>query len=97
MTVTLRDGRVLIVGGATIGGRVVRTAETYDPRSGTFASTGSLARIRYNHSAALLPDGRVMIVGGASEFDLGARYRQTELYNPRTGRFRPGMPASAAL
>ena len=85
----LRDGRVLVAGGATTGGVVVRTAELYDPRSGTFSPTGPLARIRFNHEAARLPDGRVLIIGGAPLFDLGARYRQTELYNPRTGRFTP--------
>ena len=86
----LGDGRVLLVGGETTGGRVVRTAEVFDPRTGTFSTTGSLARIRYKHGAALLPDGRVMIIGGAPRFDLGDRYRQTEIYNPRTGRFTPG-------
>jgi hypothetical protein len=80
---------VLVAGGATTGGRVVRTAELYDPRSGAFSPTGPLARIRFNHEAARLPDGRVLIIGGAPRFDLGARYRQTELYNPRTRRFTP--------
>jgi hypothetical protein len=55
-----------------------------------FSATGSLARIRYKHGAARLADGRVLIVGGAPRFDLGARYRQTELYDPRTRRFTAG-------
>jgi hypothetical protein len=92
----LRDGRVLVAGGATTGGRVVRTAELYDPRTGTFAPTGALARIRYNHGAARLPDGRVLIIAGASRFDLGARYRHTEVYDPRTGRFTPGRPLASS-
>ena len=33
-----------------------------------------------------------MIIGGAPRFDLGERYRETEIYNPRTGRFTAGRP-----
>jgi Galactose oxidase, central domain/Kelch motif len=90
----LNDGRVLVVGGATTGGRVVASAEIYDPVSGKWTATGSLARVRYKHGIAKLRDGRVLVVGGAPEFDLGERYHETEIYQPKTGRFRAG-PSSA--
>ncbi len=86
----LADGRVLLTGGATTGGTVVRTAELYDPKTNRFTPTGSLARIRYKHGSAGLGDGRVLVVGGAPVFDLGLRYRGTEIYDPRTGRFSRG-------
>jgi hypothetical protein len=79
-----------MAGGATTDGRVARTAEIYDPRSGTFRRTAPLVQIRYKHAAARLADGRVLIIGGAPFFDLGARYRETEIYNPRAGRFTAG-------
>lgn len=86
----LADGRVLIVGGSTRGGRVLKTAEVYDPHTGRFTSTGSLSQIRYKHAASLLANGSVLIVGGAPAFDLGLRYRQTEIYDPKSRRFRAG-------
>jgi hypothetical protein len=87
----LADGRVLLTGGTkTREDDVIRTAEVYDPKTGTFKRTGPLAQIRYKHGSALLGDGRVLVVGGAPAFDLGLRYRETEIWNSRTGRFTPG-------
>jgi len=92
----LEDGRVLVAGGQTAGGRVLASAELYDPRTGRFQRTGSMRSIRYKHGAALLGNGRVLVVGGASEFDLGARYRNAELYDPWAGRFSPAGVMSFA-
>lgn len=86
----LKDGRVLIAGGVTTGNRVLASAELFDPRTGQFTRTGSLSRIRYKHGAVRLADGRVMVIGGASVFDFGRRYWDTEIYDPRRGRFVPG-------
>lgn len=88
----LNDGRVLVVGGATTGGKVVASAELYDPATGEFSATGALAHFRYKHGVAKLKDGRVLVVGGAPDFDLGDRYHQTEIYDPKSGRFRAGPP-----
>jgi hypothetical protein len=59
----LRDGRVLIVGGMD-GRQVLRSAELYDPATGTLLPTGSTSVVRYQHTATLLPDGEVLIAGG---------------------------------
>lgn len=66
----LRDGRVLIVGGQRGLNRccpnfeALRTAEIYDPGTGTFSATGSMNEARVYHTATLLADGRVLITGG---------------------------------
>ena len=88
----LRDGRVLIAGGGT-GDRSDRvalaSAELYDPRTGRFTATGSLAQRRYKHGAVALPDGDVIILGGSDERDYSGKLNSVERYNVRSGRFVP--------
>lgn len=91
--VLLADGRVLVTGGHSGRGRQVtvhRSAETYDPASGTFAPAGDMRVRRHKHDAVPLPDGRVLVTGGADERDGGGVYASTELYDPRTGTFGEG-------
>jgi hypothetical protein len=90
----LPDGRVLVAGGWD-GWELedaVRTAEIYDPATGTFAPTGDMAAARYGPVAAPLPDGRVLVAGG-EYFDLGSlllkSLQSAEIYDPATGTFAP--------
>lgn len=88
--VLLGNGKVLIAGGEGCSdpkhcGSVpadsnvhLASAELYDPTSGKFTPTGSMAETRVGAPAALLPDGLVLIAGD-SEW--------AELYNPDSGRF----------
>lgn len=84
----LANGRVLVAGGVVDGGDECTgsncrgTAEVYDPSTGTWSSTGSLASARGFHSAVALSDGRVLVAGGSQD---GATSERAELYNPTTG------------
>jgi len=86
----LPNGKVLIAGGfAGSGGeyRPYRTAELYDPSSGTFRSIGDMSIGRSGHTATLLKNGKVLIVGGwTGLYDLRG---SAEIYDPETNHFSP--------
>ncbi|MGQ0520892.1 MAG: DUF7948 domain-containing protein [Actinomycetota bacterium] len=95
----LRNGKVLVTGGAT--GNLttnaqpqLATAELFDPATGTWSATGTMATSRYLHSAHLLRDGRVLVAGGrfcASPPPASCDFTQftasAEIYDPATGAF----------
>jgi hypothetical protein len=80
----LQDGRVLIVGGVD-SEHVLESVEIYDPATGKFTETGSMAAPRVYFSSTLLNDGRVLIAGGAGVN--GSCSASTETYDPSTGKF----------
>ncbi|MDE3136834.1 MAG: kelch-like protein, partial [Acidobacteriota bacterium] len=87
----LSDGKVLIAGGVESGDTVSQTtptAELYDPSTGTFTPTGSLAVARAGHTATLLNDGKVLIAGGLTDTrDPALGTPTAEIYDPSTGTF----------
>ncbi len=86
----LPNGKVLIAGGfAGSGGEYnpYRTAELYDPNSGTFQSVAEMSIGRSGHTATLLKNGRVLIVGGwTGRYDLRG---SAEIYDPAANTFTP--------
>jgi len=76
----LQDGRVLITGGFDGPPSTrVKSAEIYDPATGSFATTGSMNLARWLHTTTLLPNGTVLVVGGGSLF--------AEIYDLSKGSF----------
>ena len=86
----LSDGRVLVAGGGpaswSVGDAFLTSAELYDPTTGTFSPTGSLATARDLHTATLLSGGRVLVAGGLARGRAYADDPQflalAELYDP---------------
>jgi hypothetical protein len=99
----LQDGRVLVTGGEDPDlvwrprFRILRSAEIYDPATGTFTSAGDMNEHRMNHTATRLADGRVLIAGGLVNSDLVfpidvTRGAAAEIYDPASGTFT-ALPA----
>src|SRR6185369_10798917 len=83
----LKDGRVLVVGGAVWNGddlSYLNTAEVFDPMYERWSVTGSLFFGREDHSATLLQDGKVLVAGGGTVEGnyFGEPLASTELYDP---------------
>ncbi|MGB7948946.1 MAG: kelch repeat-containing protein, partial [Candidatus Binatia bacterium] len=85
----LPNGKVLVTGGYNVRGNrtdPLSSAELYDPVTGTWSVTGSLAIARSNHTATLLPSGKVLIAGGeVSGVFPSLSLNSAELYDPATG------------
>ncbi len=81
----LPNGLVLVEGGGT-DSTPLASAELYDPATGTWTPTGSMAVARIRHNSTVLPDGRVLAVGGKTT--TGAT-TSAELYDPASGEWTP--------
>ncbi len=91
----LPNGKVLVTGGfGSVTGSYLSSAETYDPVTGAWSTSGAMMHARFVHTATLLNNGLVLAVGGygGSGFvpDGGGSYLSSaELYNPATGTWTP--------
>lgn len=95
----LKDGEVLVAGGGCNGSvsncnagsfeAPLRSAELYNPATGTWTRTGSMRFGRQFFTATLLPDGDVLAAGGFAECDdsMCSDNRSAELYDPATGKW----------
>jgi WD40 repeat protein len=78
----LENGRVLVTGGydGIVADAVFAEAEIYNPATGSWSKSGSMAYGRSYHTATLLNSGKVLIAGGSDS-------KKAELYDPATGKF----------
>ena len=84
-----RCGAVDTAGNCTT---LLATAELFEPTTGTWTPTGTMATARYVHGAAALLSGEVLILGGWDGTDCTS---DVEIYDPVSGTFRPGRPMTA--
>jgi subtilisin family serine protease len=85
----LKNGKVLICGGShNPGGGTIslRSAELYDPSTGTFSFTGDMNESRGWQTATLLSNGMVLITGGV-DLSVNRTLSSAELFDPATGTF----------
>lgn len=82
----LSDGRVLVAGGHDNSYTAVASAELFDPTSGAFAATGTMATPRQDLALVALKDGRALAIGGFQSD--GGSVQGTELWED--GAWTPG-------
>ncbi len=99
----LTNGTVLVVGGTSVVGTAPGTdlelasAELYDPRTGSWTTTTSMAEARSGPAVVLLPDGRVLAAGGwGSTAPFGPKLASAEVYDPVSGTWTPTAPMGDA-
>jgi hypothetical protein len=85
--VTLKDGRVLVVGGSTSTLDAQSATALYDPATNAWAAAAPMGTSRRDFATVRLADGRVLVTGG-----IGARagfpapgLASTEIFDPATG------------
>lgn len=98
VAVTLRDGRVLVAGGTTLGrggtgGPATRDTELWSPSTERFVPAAPLGSARGHHSAILLDDGRVLVAGG---FGDAGPLASAEIFDPVTARWTSAGQMSIA-
>jgi len=62
------------------------SAEIYDPVTGTFSPTGSMATARGSDTATLLDHGTVLVAGGFNS--QSKALASAEIYDPARGTWR---------
>jgi hypothetical protein len=98
-TILLANGQVLAVTGAPVNTTLDRSAELYNPATGTWTLTGTPAMFHEGGSATLLANGQVLLAGGDDPFNFSppAFTAAAELYNPATGQWSPTDSMPSAL
>ncbi|MGD0089589.1 MAG: kelch repeat-containing protein [Planctomycetota bacterium] len=90
--ILLKNGKVLVAGGTGSDFSPLATAEIYDPATGTWSATGSMATPRAG-AAVLLSDGRVLVAGGYDGTNMVA---SAEVFDPATGTWSATGSMAAA-
>ncbi len=95
----LADGKVLVAGGVSLGdgndNPVEKSAEIYDPNTGTWNPADHMEFARFGHAATLLNDGTVLVTGGAGPRLDGVYSKGAEIYSPSSNRWTKVDPMAA--
>ena len=88
----LPNGKVLVAGGTDGRGKVLASAELYDPVRNRWTSAGSMAATRIDQTATLLPSGKVLVAGGVVLPYPAPSLASAELYDPSTNAWSMAAP-----
>jgi hypothetical protein len=88
----LPSGKVLVAGGTDGRGRVLASAELYDPVRNRWTSAGSMGATRIDHTATLLPSGKVLVAGGVVLPYPAPSLASAELYDPSSNAWSMAAP-----
>jgi hypothetical protein len=88
----LPDGRVLVAGGAALGGCCggMTAADLYSPATGTWQAAANMNVAREVAASVVLPDGTVLMTGGYNGITTTPYLASTEIYQPATNTWTPG-------
>ncbi len=97
----LPNGMVLVAGGcvSTCLGATTASAELYNSVSGTWSSTGSMAKARTYFGMVLLPSGKVLAAGGCTGLNANGCSGITakaEIFDPSSGKWTATGSMTAA-
>ncbi len=87
-TQLLYNGKVLAFGGDNCNGIspvVYKSAQLYNPATGTWSTTGSMNKLRTDFASVVLPNGNVMAIGGQQATSIDPMSASCEIYNVQTG------------
>jgi len=91
VAVQLGNGKTLVIGGyiyINSNSLQTNTCRLYDPATGTWSATGSMAVTRSDYQAVVLANGKVLVAGGRVEQNNQSfASRSSELYDPATGQW----------
>ena len=76
----LPNGKVLAAGGANLASTALKSAELYNPTTGTWSFTGSMATARIEFTLTLLTNGKALAAGGTD--GVNTFYSSADLYHP---------------
>jgi hypothetical protein len=85
-----------MAGGLDSKRKVLASTQLYDPATGKFSPSGSMAGGRFGNTATALSDGRVLIAGGLKDTTTGVAVATAELYDPNSGTFSSIGPMAEA-
>jgi N-acetylneuraminic acid mutarotase len=92
--VRVSGGKVLTIGGIDSSGNILASAELYNPSTGKWTVTGSMAEAREYSPAVVLKSGKVLVSGGLGTSSIVLA--TAELYDPTTGVWTSAGPLSMA-
>src|SRR5205807_1929864 len=92
----LPNGKILVAGGTDGRGKVLASAELYDPARNRWTSAGSMAATRIDQTATLLPSGQVLAAGGVVLPYPAPSLASAKLHAPSTNPWAVAAPMIAS-